>query len=189
MPEQLQARQPGGGEDDGVVVAAAQAVHARRHVAAQLRVGEVRPRAHQEGAAAQAAGADARAGRQLRKGRAVAAEEGVAGIGARQRGGEREPGVKLGGEVLEAVHGDVDAALKQRPVDFLGEEGAAAGLPQRHLALHIPRRLDVHQLRGRRAVGGQQRLEVVGLPERERGGARADAQRARAHGVPSFRKR
>ena len=54
----------------------------------------------------------------------------VAGVLAAEGAGEDDAGGELGLEVLEAVDGEVDAAVEQGLVDFLAEEAFAADLGQ-----------------------------------------------------------
>ena len=191
LRRQAEALQPRGGENDRIVVTLLQALDACRHVAAQLEQHHIRTGACQERAAPQAAGADARTLRQRAERRAARADQRIARVLARQRCGKLQTGLEPGREILETVHRDIHRAGEQRAVDLLGEERLALHLPQRHIALHVPFGPDVHQLHGRCArLRAHQALDVPRLPQRERRGARADAQRLeRAHGSPSLRKR
>ncbi len=52
----------------------------------------------------------------------VAVDEDVAGVGAFADGAEGEAGGEFGGEVLEAVDGDIGAVLEEGDFEFLGEK-------------------------------------------------------------------
>ena len=61
------------------------------------------------------------------------ADHGVARIFALGNGGQHQALGQFGGQVLQAVHGQIGAAIEQRLFDFLGEESLGADLGQRHV--------------------------------------------------------
>ena len=131
-----------------------------------------------------------RSGRECRKRRPLLAHQRIERILALEHRGERKSGLELGGQILQAVHGQVDAFVEERAVELLGEEGPSAHRPQRHLGLQITAGDDGHQLDRRRVrQGADERLDVPSLPQRERRGAGADAQYVPGHDSASMRKR
>ncbi len=137
------------------------------HVEAESERGEL-------GRAPGRAGADDGADGQLPEGQPVAGDEHVAAVLAHRDGREHELGVGRGGQVLERVHGDVDAARVQRVADRRDEDaGAADGREQLAAAVALGRDLDELDLVAERG-------EPVGDPPRlgggEGGAAGAEAQ-------------
>ena len=59
-----------------------------------------------------------------------AQDQRVARILARQGAGQHDAGRQLGFQILQAVHREVDPAVQQRLVDFLGEQALAADIGQ-----------------------------------------------------------
>jgi len=82
---------------------------------------EVGPLAEELSAAAEAARADRRAGREVRQRVAAGADPGVARVRALGRRANGEAGGVSRGEVFEGVDGEVDAAVQQRRLQ-LGRE-------------------------------------------------------------------
>jgi hypothetical protein len=118
------------------------------------------------------------------------AEQRIARVFALENGGKRDTRFQHRGEVLQAVHGDINRAIQQGPIDFLGEKSAAADLPQRHIGAGITLGADPHELNGRRTgLRPDQTLDVTRLPQRQRRAAGPDAQWRSAHGSPCARKR
>ena len=116
------------------------------------------------------------------------ADVGVAGVGAGRNGGQREARIERGGQVLERVDGEVDAAFGQRLFDLLDEDSLAVRPAAQGCAAIVFRGgavgvgllqavaggVDDLDLDG--VAGGAQGVgDMVGLPERELGAARADA--------------
>ena len=81
----------------------------------------------------------------------------------------------VGGEVLEAVDGDVGAAVEDGALDFAGEDADAAHFGQGAGAVLVAGGGDVDELDVVSGVLFQQRGDVLGLPEREAAGAGGDA--------------
>ena len=67
-------------------------------------------------------------------------------------GGEHQAVGQLGGQILQAVHGEIGAAVEQRLFDFLGEQALGADLGQRHV--------------GDLVAGGLDDLDAALVPER-----------------------
>lgn len=119
----------------------------------------------------------------------VFADEGVASVGARRDGGEGEARIELRGQILEGVHGEVDATGEEGVFDLLdknalGIEGRAVGEGGRddevgvlHAVADGTDDLDFNGVAERSKVSG----DVVGLPERELRAARADTNGLSAH--------
>ena len=68
------------------------------------------------------------------------------GILARGKGAEHEPVGQHRGHVLQAVHGDVDAAVEQRLLDLLHEERLAAEVGEGDVGEAVAGRPDGHDL-------------------------------------------
>jgi hypothetical protein len=112
------------------------------------------------------------------------ADEDVACIGALRNGGEDEPRVELGGQVLERVDGEVDAALGERVFDLLDEDSLAVRRRGERWERSCFGPIGVL---GHAVAGGADDLDhdltaavvqpggdVIGLPEGELGASRAD---------------
>ena len=97
----------------------------RIHIAAKLDAVEIRTAAQQLRLPPQAAGTDHRAGGQVLERGISLGYQHVAGIGPLGDGGKRKCGRKLRGQVLEAVHGKIDAAAKQRLFNLPGKDALA----------------------------------------------------------------
>jgi hypothetical protein len=109
-------------------------------------------------------------------------DEHVAGVGAGRDGAEDEPRRERGGQVLQRVHGAVDAAVLQRLLDLLHEEALAARGRERPLLQAVAGRSNGHQLGREIGMRRRQRVaHVPGLGQRERAAAGPDAERAGRH--------
>ena len=109
-----------------------------------------------------AAGADARAARQVAsvapRARATSASRGSARSG---NAASASPARSRRGQILRAVHGEVGAAVEQRLLDLLHEQALAADLRERHVASAVAARRERHaapsrgraRARARRARG------------------------------------
>ena len=82
---------------------------------------------------------------------------------------------QLGGQVLQAVHGDVDATLGQRIFNLLGEHALGADLRQSDVGDLVAGGLDDLDFDFVSALA-QQRRDVVGLPECELRSARTNSE-------------
>ena len=124
--------------------------------------------------AARRTGADARALRQLAEGEAVAGDQHVARVLAQRDGGQRQPRVGRGGQVLERVDGEVDLAGGDRLAQRGDEHALAADRDERRVAavaLGGDRdELDVDAVQLAQPGGDE-----LGLGGGERAGAGADA--------------
>ena len=110
----------------------------------------------------------------LRRPAVRAEDQRVAGILAGQRAGEDDAGGQLGFQVLQAVHGEVDAAVQQRLVDLLGEQALAAEVGQAAVLHRIAGGADDGGFGG--SVGSQGVDHQAGLDQGERRASGADAQ-------------
>ncbi len=171
----FEAIETGGGEQNGVDLALGEFAQARVDVAAELDGLDVGAEGVQLRAATLAAGADDRALRQRGKAVILHRDEHIARVDARRRGGQRERLGQFGGQILERVHGEIDAALGERLFDFLGEHALGADLGEGDFLQPVAGGLDDLDFDGV-ALRAQKRGDVVGLPERELRAAAADAQ-------------
>ena len=99
----------------------------------------------------------------------------VAWIFAGGDGGNFEIGGQFGGQIFQAVHGEVDTVFDQGFFDFLGEHALGADFRQRHVGDFIAGGLDDLEFHGV-ALRAKQIGDVMGLPESELRAAGADAQ-------------
>src|SRR5258705_14021849 len=76
-------------------------------------------------------------------------------------------------EILERVHRDVDAAVEQRILDFLGEKPLPLELVERPVHFRVAARLDDHDLRTH-PLCGEAIPHPLRLPPRQRAAARAE---------------
>ena len=170
----FQAVKAGGGEQDGIHLTLGEFAQARIDVAAEFDGFKIGAVSEQLCAAAQAAGADARACGQIGKRAMMHGDEHVAGIDARGCGGEDEAFGQCGGKVLEAVNGEIDASCGKRLLNFQREHAFGADLGEGDLLQTVAGGTDNFQFDG--VTGGaQQGCDVMRLPEGELGAARADA--------------
>ena len=63
----------------------------------------------------------------------LAADDGVARIGALRNGGDGQAFRQFGGQIFHAVNGEIDAPVEQRFFDFLREQTLAADFVQRDI--------------------------------------------------------
>ncbi len=113
--------------------------------------------------AAEGTGADRRADFEMAQ---LAADDGVVGLGALGDGGDGEPARELGGQVLHAVDGEIDAAVEQGFFDFFGEETFAADFVEGSVLNFVAGSLDDFDA-ALGAAGFEALSDVVCLPERE----------------------
>ncbi len=176
-----EAVQAGGGEDEGVGLAFGPLAEAGVDVAAHLDEADVGAESKDHGLAARRSGRDAGAGGEHVEAPVVFADEGVASVGAWGDGGEGEAGGDLRGQVFEGVDGEVDAVGEEGVFDLLDEDagtvgGKAFGWSEVRVLHAVADGADDLDCDGV-AEGAELRGDVVGLPERELGAARADADR------------
>jgi hypothetical protein len=165
------------GEDEGVALALFELAQAGVDVAADLDEGDVGAKGEELGAAAGAGRADAASGGEGVERPEGLADPDVAGVGALRDRGEGELRGELGGEVFEAVDGEVDAALFEGFLDLLDEDA---------LAIEVWRRDEAGLLHA--VAGGADDFkfdvvasvaegveDVVGLPKGELRASAADA--------------
>ncbi len=167
----------GAGEDQGVAGAFFKFAQAGVDVAAELDELEIGAQGQELGATTRAGGAHAAGVREGVERPVRLADEGVAGVGARRDGGEREAGVELSRQVFKGVDGEVDASSGERFFDLLDEDA---------FAVKAGRRLEsglLHAVAGGAndlnfdfvAVFAQRVCDVVGLPEGELRTTRSDS--------------
>jgi hypothetical protein len=179
----VEAVEAGGGKDEGVACAFGQLAQASVYVAADFYELEVGAEGQELGLAAGAGGAYAASQGQGVEGPVFLADPGVAGIDSGRDGGEGEARVEFGGEVLERVDGEVDAAFGQGFFDFLDEDALAAGQGREgfgggfrefgllHAVAGGADDFDLDGVAGVAECGG----DVVCLPESELGASGANA--------------
>ena len=110
--------------------------------------------------AAERTGADLGAERQIGQ---LAAHHGVARIFTLGDRRQHEAFGQFGGQVLQAVHGQVGAAVEQRLLDLFGEEALGADLGQRDVGDFVAGGFD--DLDAALAAGGVElRGDPTGLP-------------------------
>ena len=128
LVEATEAGQPGAGEDDRVVHTLTDLADPGVHIAAD--VGDLQTEAEgvQLGGSTRRAGADPAACGELAEGQPVAGDDHVARVLAERYGGERDAGGRLGRQVLQRVHRDVDAVVQQRLAEGADEDSGAAEL-------------------------------------------------------------
>ena len=137
-------------------------------VAAQVDDLQVGPAMQELGATAQRRGADDGALPEVGDAFDVARDQDVAGILARQEGGDDKPRRLGRRHVLHAVDRGIDPAREQCLLDLLDEQALAAGLVGR---------------RQRRNRGGQSVAHQAGLGQSELAAARAEFQEGNRHGA------
>ncbi len=96
----------------------------------------------------------------------------IARIFALRDRGEDQARGQLRRHVLEAVHGQIDAAVEQRFLDFLGEKAFAADLRKRNILDLVAGGFD--DFDARVSTLQQDSRNMLGLPQRELRTARAD---------------
>ena len=178
MPFQTEAHKPGLGEHDRVEILLDELAQPRIDVAADLDQLEIGPAMQDLGSPPQAARGNDGAGRELGERRMARRDEHVAGRSSRRHGGERKLRHDDRRQILEAVNGDLDPALEERVLDRLREDPFAAEAGERHGLHLVAGRLDQGELDAEAGMRRAQPIgDVMGLPERQRTAARADAER------------
>src|SRR5947209_8178745 len=152
-------------------------LHSRRHIAAQRHDLEVGTEVAELRDAPQARSPDPAAGRELgdRDDAVQAGHQRFGPIGPGRDGAQREPIRQPPRQVLERVHGDVDAAREQRLLDFLGEEPLPLELVQRPVYVGVAARLDDHEL-DHHAAARQLGPHPFRLPQGQPAAPRTDLQ-------------
>jgi hypothetical protein len=138
--------------------------------------------------AAQRGGADGGALRQIEQLCGGPADKGVAGIFARQIGGEEQAGWQLGRHVLGGMHGKIQPTGDQHILQFLGEKALAADLRQRSVGDPVAhgRQHDDLEHFGRQSVRRHQPVPCfMGLRQRQGTAPRADPERFCLHPLRS----
>ena len=175
---EAEARQPRLRQHDRVEALLVELPQPRLDVAAEVDELQVRSAVEHLRPAAEAAGADRRPVGKLIEPAVLVANEGVAGRAAGRDGGEFEPRLGDGRQVLETVHGDVGPAVEQGVLDRLGEHAEPAHRRQGGRLVAVAVRLDEHQLDRPRVGDRPQPVgDVVRLPQGEAAAAGAQLQR------------
>ena len=160
----------GGREQRPVVLAGGDLPDPRVDVSPDRADLEVGPKRAQLGRAAQAARPDDGSFRQVGQRLALTRDETVAHVLAPRHRADDDAVRVLRGQILQRVHGEVDLAVPERPLELLGEEPLAADLGQR-LARRlraVARRRDHSRLALEVRPGGRQQADDrVGLRPRE----------------------
>jgi len=128
---QAETLQAGFGQHDRIVMSLGQLSQPRVHVASDVADLQVGTGIQQLGAAANATGADAGTGRQRREAVPVAANQDIAGTLPLGHGGQTQTGDAVGGQVLEAMHRQVDGSIQQSVLQLFGKHTLTADRPQR----------------------------------------------------------
>ena len=173
-----EAVEAGGGEDEGITLAFGELAQAGVDVAANLDEADVGTEGEELGAATRAGGADGAVEGQRVQSPVGLADPDVAGVDPGRDGGQGELRGQGGGEILERVHGEVDAALGEGLFDLLDEDAFAVddrgGRDEAGLLHAVAGGADDFDLGG--VAGGLEGGEdVVRLPEGELRSARANA--------------
>ena len=191
----MQALDAGRREHDGVEAAFFETADACRHVAAQRLDAQILAKMLEPHAAARRGGADARAIFQrqpiaVRAGQRIAAhEQEIGGVDTLGYGGDRELGRRLRRQVLERVHGELDAPLDERLLDLAHEHALRTDRAERRRRVLVARRLDDREL-DRESDPLERRGHRARLRSRQLGAACAEPQSRRgAHASPSRRAR
>jgi len=173
----LEAIEASGGEDEGITLALLELAKASVDVAADIDEGDVGTEGEDLSAAAWAGGSDAASGGEGVERPVGLADPDVAGVGAFGDCGQGELCSQFCREILQAVHGEIDAAFFEGFFDFFDEDAFAVEVRRRDEAglLHTVAggaddlELDV-------VAGVAEGVEdVVGLPERQLRASAADA--------------
>jgi hypothetical protein len=186
QPQPPKAR---GGEDQAVVLAGIELFQAGDHVAPHIAEAEVGKVMAQLGQAAQGAGAHHTALGQGGEGPVPVLcmhHQGIGRVLPLGDAAQHQPFGQVGGQVLEAVHGDVGPVHQHLGLEFLGEQTLVADLGQSHIKDLVP--LGGHRLDAdlqRRVGPGQLVPHPVGLhhgqPTATGGDAQVGAGREAAH--------
>ena len=161
-------------QDDRVVLACIKFREPRIDISADIGEIQVRAVVQKLGLAAKAAGSDSGTPGQLGKGWRLSADKDIADRLALGYCRQHQSGNRLGGKILQAVYGQVDAALKQGVLDFLGEYALTAECPDRTALSSIPRGRDRHKF-DHQPQGLQTGGDPVSLPSRQGAGPCAES--------------
>ncbi len=121
----VEAVESGRSQHQRVALAFCELSQPRVDISAQLDESDVRPQSEQLSAAARAGRPDGPAHGQRVQRPVLLADPDVAGVGARRDGGQGKARIERGGQVLERVDGEVDAAVGEGVFDLLGEDSFA----------------------------------------------------------------
>ena len=178
----------GHGEEGGIGLAFFELAHAGLHVAAEGDDLKVRTQGEGLSFAAQRSRAETGALRQVAQRGGGLRDKPVTRIFAFREGDEDLAGRQKGGDVLQAVHRDIDVAAREGVVEFAGEEALAAGIDQPLGRQLVAGRREGHDL-GFDGAGGsflQAGSNLVGLRQGERRAPCAEADGAGRGGGAAF---
>ena len=180
--------EPGRREHDRVVLAFVELAQPRVEVAAQRLDLHVRTQRAQLHDAPQARGADARAVRQFVERRVARRHEGIARVFALEHRGELEAFGQLHRHVFQRMHGELRAPFFERGLELLDEQALAADLRQRAVEDLVAARRHAEQFGAHAEPPLEQRLHMLGLPQRETAFPRGDDdRRGDGHGEDASR--
>src|SRR6266446_253433 len=171
-----EAVQAGFGEEYAIVFAALRFAQASVDIAAKIADIEIGTNVAKLRLAAEAARADARSLTEIGERGATGGDEAVADIFAAEHGGKGQARVDFGGNVLDAVNGNVDRLVHQSVFEFLDENTLAADLGQRGVGEFVAGSFDDHNFRFNAGGGKETLANVFGLPFGKEAAARSDAQ-------------
>src|SRR5262249_29828490 len=155
---------------------------ARLDIAAERHDPQVRSLPLHEGLASQRCGTDRAAGGKLAQAPSPSADESIARVLALECCGQCQASREDGRQILGGMDRKIDRALEQRLLDFFGEQPLAAGFGERAVLDLVSGGSDGDELdrRNGEAVRRKERAaHKLGLLERQRAPARAEAQNAR----------
>src|SRR5579862_663288 len=150
---------------------------ARIHVAAHFDYLKIISKLAKLRCAPQAAGSDASALRQFIQRVTVLGNERIARIFSRKDDRDLANLGKLSGNVFHAVHCEVGAVVNQRVFEFFGEDAANPDLFDLCGRETVAGRLHNHDFAFNSERFGERVAQMIGLPERQRAAACANAQR------------
>src|SRR5260370_384211 len=133
---------------------------------------------------AEAAGADARAMAQIGQRGPAGGDEAISDVFAAENGRKGQARVDFGGNVLDAVNGNVDRFIHQGVFEFLDENAFAADLGERGVGELIAGSLDDDDFSFDTGGGKEALANVFGLPFGKKAAAPANAQGP--HGFSTF---
>src|SRR5271166_5136899 len=177
--------QSSGSQDDGVVLALLQLAHASINISPQRMNHQITSDSLQLRLPPQAAGAHARALRQRADAFVLDREEHVARINPSGDRNQLKSRRQFGGQIFQAVHREIYAALGQGLLDLFGEHALGADLGESDVGDLVSGGLDNFDL-DFVAAFAQQRRDVVGLPERQLRPARSDPEERHQFCAPGF---
>ena len=174
---QAQPMQAGPGQDHGIELSLEGLVQPGLNVAPDRGHLDIGTQVQQLGTPAQRTGADLRPRREGLQGLMDRGDQGIGNILAHGYGGQNQFVGTLGGQVLEAVHGDVDRSVKDRALDLLGEQPRPTDGSQWRVAVAVSLGADLDELHIQTGmIAAQAVRNPFGLPARQAAAASANPQ-------------